>query len=56
MMHSKYTATEQRTRAEDKIEMNGDGTHLDSITWWSEYDLTQSPTQPKHEFTYKYTR
>jgi hypothetical protein len=40
MMRSKYTATEERTRAEDKIETNGDGTHLDSITWWGEYDLT----------------
>jgi hypothetical protein len=56
MMRSKYMATEERTRTEDKIETNRDGTHLDSITWWGEYDLSQSPTQPKHEFTYKHTR
>jgi hypothetical protein len=48
-------ATEERTRAEGKIETNRYGTHLGSITWWGEYDLIRSPTQPKHGFTYKYT-
>ena len=55
MMRSKYTATEERTRAEDKIETNKYGTHLDSITWWGEYDLTRSTTQRRHGFTYKHT-
>jgi hypothetical protein len=55
-MRSKYMAAEDRTKAEDKIETGGDGTHLDSITRWGEHDLAQSPTQPEHGFTYKHTR
>ena len=41
----------KKTRAEDKMEQNRNRTHLDSITWWGEYDLTQSQIQHKHVST-----
>ena len=47
MMRGKYMAIEERARAEDKMEKNRDGAHLDSITRWREYDLTRSPTERK---------
>lgn len=38
----RYGDKRKRTRAENKIEPNRDRTHLGSITWWGEYDLTKS--------------
>jgi hypothetical protein len=37
----------RKRRREDKAERQGrrrDGAHLDGISWWGEYDLTQIPT------------